>query len=210
MDARGMSGRGMNGMGPGDGGAESIPWDQIPEPEKHQIERFMEEHVPRVYMELQKLKERNEERYNRRMTHVAPEMRRIMEVMRADPQRGELLLRERKVQVEIRLTAMQYHRATDESTKQQLKARLVDLCTQAFDCQTQRREMEVKDLEAKLNELRSRVTESASMKNSLIQTRVNELIERGHKRRPPGLDHAQGTDNEDSPGPPGKPGPSSE
>lgn len=192
--------------GPGHPGdrPEPIRWEQLPDLEKHKIEKFMEEHIPRVYMELQKLKDRSVERYNRRMSHVAPEMKRIMDMMRTDPQRGELMLRERKVQVEIRMTAMQYHNATDDAKRQQLKARLVDLCTQAFECQTQRRQMEVKDLEARLSGLKSRVADSANMKASLIQTRVKDLIEHAPDLHPRGPGHAE-DDDPGAPTPPDKP-----
>jgi len=178
------------------GPPDMIRWESLPDPEKHQIEKFMEENVPRIYMELQGLKSGNPERYNRRMSRVAPEMKRLMDVMRADPQRGELMLKERKVQVEIRITTAQYHKATDEARRQQLKARLVDLCTQAFDCQTQRRQMEVKDLEARLSGLKSRVAESANMKASLIQARVKDLIEHPENRRPKGSGRGEDDDPE--------------
>jgi hypothetical protein len=163
---------------PGDQRPPPIRWDELPEPQRREIERFMEEHFPAVYLELQKLKDRNPQRYVRRMAVVAPQMHRMMDVIRTDPQRGALLIRERKTQMEMRLTVAQYHRATDEAQRRKLREKLEDLAAQAFDSQNQRREMEVRDLETRLSDLRARLQESQRLRPDLIRQRVDNLLER--------------------------------
>ena len=154
------------------------PWGEVPEPERRPIERFIEEHFPRMYVELQGLKDRDEIRYVRRMTHIAPQMRQIMEVMRAEPQRGALMIRERQLEFEIRQTVAQCRKAEDDSARRRIRQHLEELCGKVFDCRSERRQMEVRELEARLSELQSRLSKSEKMRPALIRQRASELLER--------------------------------
>lgn len=160
--------------------------------DQQEVERFIEEHFPRLFVELSRLKEQNERRYNFRMTRMAPQMKRIMETMKVDPQRAATMIRERQVEMDIFMTVMQYRAATDDATKQRLKSRLTELAGQAFDFRHQRREDEIRDLEARLELLKSRVGEAQGMRAELIQRHVQDLI----TRPPPPMD------DDDRPPPP--------
>lgn len=154
------------------------PWNDLPEPERRQIERFMEEHFPRMYVELQRLKGRDESRYTRRMTRIAPQMRQIMEAMRTDPQRGTLMVRERQLEFEIQQTIARFRSAKNDEGKRRNREHLDDLVGKAFDCQNERRQMEVRELESRLSELRSRLSESEKMRPALIRQRVADMLEK--------------------------------
>lgn len=154
------------------------PWSDLPEPERRQIERFMEEHFPRMYVELQKLKDRDEVRYARRMTRIAPQMRRIMEAMRTDPQRGALMVRERQIEFEIQQTIARFRSARDDAEKRRIREHLEGLVGKAFDCRNERRQMEVRELEARLSELQTRLSESEKMRPALIRQRVADMLEK--------------------------------
>jgi len=154
------------------------PWSDLPEPERRQIERFMEEHFPRMYVELQRLKGRDESRYTRRMTRIAPQMRQIMEAMRTDPQRGTLMVRERQLEFEIQQTIARFRSVKNDEGKRRNREHLDDLVGKAFDCQNERRQMEVRELESRLSELRSRLSESEKMRPALIRQRVADMLEK--------------------------------
>jgi len=154
------------------------PWNDLPEPERRQIERFMEEHFPRMYVELQRLKGRDESRYIRRMTRIAPQMLQIMEAMRTDPQRGTLMVRERQIEFEIQQTIARFRSAKDDEGKRRIREHLDDLVGKAFDCQNERRQMEVRELESRLSELRSRLSESEKMRPALIRQRVADMLDK--------------------------------
>lgn len=176
----GPPGRGFgprNGPGLQGPAGRPRPWNTVPEPERRQVERFMEEHFPRLYVEMQKLKDRDEVRYARRMTRITPQMRKIMETMRTDPQRGTLLIRERQLEFEIQQTIASFRSAKDDAAKQQIREHLEGLVGKAFDCRNERRQTEVRELEARLNELQTRLSESDKMRPALIRQRVSELLE---------------------------------
>ena len=157
---------------------------------RRQVERFMEEHFPRLYVEMQRLKDRDEVRYARRMTGIAPQMLNIMEVFRTDPQRGTLMIRARQIEFEIQQTIAQFRSAKVDEAKRRIREHLDELVGKAFDCRNERRQMEVRELEARLNELHTRLSESEKMRPELIRQRVSELLERSAP--PPG-----GEDGED-------------
>ena len=154
------------------------PWSDLPEPERRQIERFMEEHFPRMYVEMQKLKDRDENRYVRRMTRIAPQMLKIMETMRTDPQRGTIMIRERQLEFEIQQTIARFRSAKDDEAKRRIREHLDGLVGKAFDCRNERRQMEVRELEARLNELQARLAESEKMRPALIRQRVADMLEK--------------------------------
>jgi len=155
----------------------------------------MEEHFPRFYVEMQRLKDRDEIPYSRRMTRIAPQMRMIMETMRTDPQRGALMIHERQLESEIQQTIARFRNAKDDEAKRKIRAQLEETCGKAFDCRNERRRMEVRELEARLSELQSRLSESEKMRPALIRQRVSDLLERPAPR-PDGED---GEDRETHP-----------
>lgn len=194
---RGLGPRG----GPGETGLQGPlgrpkPWNETPEAERKQVERFMEEHFPRLYVEMQRLKDRDEDRYSKRMSRIAPQMRKIMETMRTDPQRGTLMIRERKVEFEIQQTIARFRGAKDDEARRQIREHLDELVSKSFDCRNERRQMEVRELEARLSELHNRLLESEKLRPELIRERVSELL----KRRPPRI---EGEDREPLPEGPG-------
>ncbi len=176
---RGFSPRGRPG-GPefGRPAGRSKPWGDLPEPDRRQIERFMEEHFPRMYVEMQRLKDRDENRYNRRMTRIVPQMRKIMEAMRTDPQRGTLMIRERQLEFEIQQTIARFRNAKNDEAKRRIREHLEDLVGKAFDCRKERRRMEVRELEARLSELQTRLSESEKMRPELIRRRAEDMLDK--------------------------------
>ncbi len=155
-------------------------WSQWPEAQRRQIEKFIEENFPRMFVELQRIEDEHPLRYVRRMTRIAPQMRRIMETLRTDPQLGALMIRERQIGLDIWQTVARYHQAGDDATKRRLRAELEKLSAKAFDCRHERRELEVRQLEARLSVLKTRLAEADAIRDELIKGRVAELLERKH------------------------------
>jgi len=159
-------------------GGRPRSWNDLPEPERKQVERFMEEHFPRLYVEMQRLKDRDDVRYARRMTRIAPQMRKIMETMRTDPQRGTQMIRERQTEFEILQTIADFRSAKDDEARRKTREHLEELVGKAFDFRNERRKMDIRELEARLSELQSRLSETEKMRSALIRERVSKLLER--------------------------------
>lgn len=181
-------------------------WRRLPEAERAKLKHFVEEHFPRLALELDKLRERAPQRFERRMMRIGPEMRRLMEMMERDPQRGLMMIRERQVAFQLQQLVMEYHNSSDGSRRAELRDKIEEAVSQEFQVRMERRRAEVRQMETKLAELRGRLAETDSLRDDIISRRVRELLEKPPPFPPP--DRPDGPEGPDGPDDP--PGPQSE
>lgn len=156
-------------------------WRRLNENEREHVQSFVEENFPRMFLELERLKNRSPERYERRMARVAIGMRELMEVMEISPERGELMLQERQLDMEIRYRVTQYRRTKGEGKRARIRRELTQLCNEAFECRHRRREFQIRELEARLQGLHRRHEQQMVMREQLIAQEVrNRLNEPGN------------------------------
>ena len=161
-------------------------WQRMTKPEQARMMTFVEEHFPRMYLELDGAKKNQPKRFAKRMGRIAPEMRRVMETMEVQPERGALMIQDRRLDIEMRRLARQYRVADDDESKSRLRQKLQDASGKAFDCQQQRRAMDIRELEARISELKQRHEEATQMREELVEQSVNERLDmpdRGAARR---------------------------
>lgn len=157
-------------------------WSKLPEEEREAIQGFLNEHFPRMGVELDRLKESSPQRYERRMNRVALEMRRLMDVSERDPRRATAMIRERQVNFQLQELARSYHQAGDEEERTRIRRSVREMAGREFDNRLQRRQMEVRDLETKLAELKTRLQESESVRDEMVERRTRELLDPQMKR----------------------------
>jgi len=174
-DEEGPPGRGPH---PGPFAGRPPLWTDLPEPQRRQIEKFIEDNFPRMSVELHRLETQNERRFVFRMSRIAGQMRRIMDTLKVDPQRGAQMIRERQIEMEVFQTVLQYREATEESAKQRLQSKIEELAGQMFDLRHERRVGEVRNLETRLELLKTRLDESQRMRTELIARHVEEILSR--------------------------------
>lgn len=181
-------------------------WRQMPEPERQKLKHFIGEHFPRLALELDGLRERAPQRFERRMMRIGAEMRRLMEMVERDPQRGLMMIRERQVAIQLRQLAMEYHNSSDDARRTELRGKIADAVSEEFQVRMERRRAEVRQMETKLAELRGRLAETDSLREDLISRRVRELLE-----KPPPFPRPDRPSGPEGPEDPyGPPGPQSE
>jgi len=156
----------------------SFQWRRMTPPEREKLKQFVEEHFPRLAVELDALREKAPRRFERQMNRVAPEMRRLMEISERDPQRGLVLIRERQIAIQLRQSVAEYHQTTDESRRVELREKIRKGVTQEFQSRMERRTAEVREMETRLAELKARLSESSSLREDIISRRVRELLEK--------------------------------
>ncbi len=180
-------GRGPRGGRPG-GPDGPPPWRELDPEQRQQVIKFVEDHFPELWVEMSDLRDRNRNLFRQRMKRLLPDFARLMETVRRDPEKGALLVRERQLHLRIRYLARDYRAETAEPRRQEMRKQMHELCGQAFDCEVQRRAMEVRELEARLAMFKERITEQERMREALITKRAERAL------------------NQDWPGPPGPPG----
>ena len=161
------------------------PWLALPREERSELLAFMREHFPAVAEELEYLKEDRPELFERRLRRMAPEFRRLMDIMRSDPQRGQLMIQERKLDLRIRLVVRQVHLVDDNSQKAELREQLRELLGEAFDCRLKRRELEVRSLEARIAELKAELSSLTVRRERIIERQLEDFQEDAPPDLPP-------------------------
>ncbi len=161
---------------------EPPPWRELPERRRKQVVRFIEEHFPSLWVELQDLREHRPDQFRRRIRRLFPDFSRLMEVMHKDPQKGALLIRERQLHLRIRHLADKFHEEKEPNIRKRVRKEMRKLCGEAFGCQLERRAIEVRALEARLGELKGRLAEQQLMRDEIISRRMRKLLEQKHPR----------------------------
>ncbi len=179
-------------MGPGDkrpfGRRPRRPefdlWKRLSETEREGVRAFAQEHFPRMYEQLQRAEERNPVRFRRRMRKILPHLLELMDIMETDPDRGALMIQERRLDIRIRQAASRYRSADGEAQRSRLSKKLRESCAELFDCRQRRRALEILRLEARINELNDRHEEAEGMREQLIDRIFKEYVGGGPGDRP--------------------------
>lgn len=153
-------------------------WERFSDQEREQVMGFVAEHFPFAGRELESLRERSPRRFERRMAHMAPEMLRLMEAVHEDPKKGQLLIDERRTEMEIRLRAMRYRLTTDPEEKVQVEAELRKLVEKMFDLKLARRNYELEELAARIGQVRGSIEQMRESREEIVEKHFNELLDR--------------------------------
>ncbi len=203
-DRRPASAERLRRPGPDRRAPRALAWKELSEADRKAVTNFMQEHFPRMVVELDRLKESSPQKFERRMERVAGEMRRLMDAKDKDPRRATVLIRERQVGLQLQQLAKEYHSAAGDEEKLRIRKAVRELAAQEFDNRLERRKLELHQLETKLAELKDRLAESESVRDDMLDRRTRELLERkpkgdaqGIQERP--MDRARRTRGEKDP-----------
>ena len=156
-------------------GAGRGMWQRLTKEEREELNAFIEEHFPRLYIQIQDRQE-NPQRGGRRFGRIIHEMLELMEMMQTDPERGGLMIQERRIQMDIHQIMRQHRSAKNEAKRERLRSELKELCASAFDIRHRRRALEIRELETRLDELKQRHEQAAKMRDKLIEQEVKERL----------------------------------
>lgn len=158
-------------------------------PTPEQLDRvleFMEEYFPDQFDRLEELKLRHADLFRQRVRRMAPRIFELIHTMEQDPELGELMAREYRLEAEIRELARRYRGSKDADFKNQARQELRQLIEANFDVQVQRQYMQIERLEQRIVRQRQRLEREAEHRDSVIIRRVNRLLaERPAEDTPP-------------------------
>jgi len=156
-------------------------WVRLSEVERRRVAAFLEEHFPRLFEEMKRSSDRGGERFERRVYRILPEILELMEVMETDPQRGALMIQERRLDMRLHHLARRYRAVDDERQRARLRDETRRLGAEMFDLRHQRRALEIMRLEVRILELKGRHEEATRMRGTLVERFVRERLD----ERPP-------------------------
>jgi len=149
-------------------------WQRLSEEDQEDVLRFVEQYFPELNEELQKLRDEQPWLYERRIRRVAPEMLELMELMEADPQRGRLAVRERVLDLKLRQLLHRYRQTADETKLEELRIQIREVLTRKVDCRLERYELEIRDLQRRIDDVRGQLEKAQTRRETLI----DEMLQR--------------------------------
>lgn len=93
----------------------------------------------------------------------------------SDPEMAELLRQDRDLDAQTHDLSARL-RSTKKDDREKLKAELTVVVTKHFDVRQQRRDLQVKRMEAELQKLRDAMTKRNESRNDIIKKRLTELV----------------------------------
>lgn len=179
---RGQAERGKRGGQGGPGGPPQL-WSHLSDDDRTRVREFLAEHFPKMHLELERLRDVRPERYLRRMRRVVPEMWHLMDQLETRPQLGLLTIQERRIDMDMWRLARRFRSTDDAKEQDALRSELTNLARQAFDCRHKRRDLQIGEMESRLTELKQRQTQSAKLRDQLIDQEVKDRLERRMPRQ---------------------------
>jgi len=175
-----MEGRGPR---PRDGaGRPGRPPVELNAEQREQLLAFIAEHFPFLHERLADEAAAERPVAGRLIRKLWP----LYETCQRDPELGRLLVAEHKLEFRIRQAARSYRGTDDERARHDLRNELEKLLREEFDVQTERRALELQQLETRLAEQKRRLEHRREARERTVLRRLEELTERDrtHRRRP--------------------------
>ena len=150
--------------------------------QRQQLLAFIAEHFPFLHERLADEAAADRPVAGRLIRKLWP----LYETCQRNPELGGLLVDEHKLEFRIRQAARSYRSTGDEATRQDLRSELEKLLREQFDVQTERRALELRELEARLAAQRRRLEHRREAREQTVLRRLEELTkgDRPGRRRP--------------------------
>jgi hypothetical protein len=150
--------------------------------QRQQLLAFIAEHFPFLHERLSDEAAADRPAAGRLIRKLWP----LYETCQRDPELGGLLVAEHKLEFRIRQAVRSYRSTDDEAARQELRSQLEKLLREQFDAQTERRTLELRELEARLAAQRRRLEHRREAREQTVLRRLEELTtqDRPGRRRP--------------------------
>lgn len=165
-----------DGPGPRFRGRRGPRHEPMPEAQRDAVLAFVEEHFPEMHRRLAGIRHRPA-LFEHRLRRIGHGMRELMETMKRNPELGESMIEERKLDMRIRRTVMRYRDAEDPENKEQLMGKLRDSCANIVDLRFKRHEMQIEELEQRLARLKARHERAAQRRDEEIEKSLTHYME---------------------------------
>ena len=169
-------------------GRERFPF--VSPEQTEQLMEFLEEHFPKRHRLLRRLQEHNPRAFERRVSELAPRVLELLLRTREDPELGELLIEQQRLEEDLRELVREYRALEDdaEAAREGLRSQIEEDVARLVDIGLERREHEIAALERRLQRQREVLQEDLDSRQQMVAERVEEVLKRGPgaRRRHPG------------------------
>jgi hypothetical protein len=146
-----------------------------------QLMDFLEEHFPKRYRLLSRLQERNPRAFERHISELAPRVLELLLRTKEDPELGELLIEQQRLEDDLRDLVREYRSMDEEAedAREGLRGKIEEIVARLVDIGLERREHEIAALERRLQRQRDMLQEDLDNRQQTVDERVTEVLERG-------------------------------
>ena len=182
--APGPGGPGLEAPAPGPGPS---PFEFISPEQTEQLMEFLQEHFPRRHRLLSRLRDRNPDHFQRRLAEMAPRVLELLLRMKENPELGELLLEQQRLEDELREQVGNYRALDedDEAERQEQRAGIEEIVSRLVEIRLQRREQEIAALGRRLQEQKLRLEEDRENRAELVADEMERVLQRRPWHRGP-------------------------
>jgi len=135
----------------------------------------MSKHFPERLAELEAFQSENPEGARRRMGGMFPRVCRLMEMMERNPEAGELMLREERLNFEIYRMIDEYFAAADPGRIEALRGEIRAKVEQRFNVRMELRGQEIARLERRLEVIKKQLGDDAEHRGERIDLELHDL-----------------------------------
>ncbi|MFQ5414046.1 MAG: hypothetical protein ACE5E6_06265 [Phycisphaerae bacterium] len=175
-------------------------WARMSEEERADLLAFLADRFPDMAEDLEVLRNRHPERYDRRMKRIAWDIVRLMDLCAHNPDVGRLAVEERRLDLRARGLARRYRNTDDAALRQRIRNHMRETIAAMFDLRHERRSIEIEQVRQRVHELERRHEEISRHREEMIDHETQERLDphrptdrlRDHprdkpRRRPPHL-----------------------
>jgi len=135
----------------------------------------LERKYPDFFHSLNDVKGISSEHYRDLMNDVRNHWLEFKELEQRNPERALHEITFKRLEINNQILVNKYHRAEEQSTKDEIKNKLRDNLNELFDLKIDKRKMEITHLEKELSKLKSELDNVKNKKKETVEIRLNQL-----------------------------------
>ena len=149
--------------------------------EKEELLAFVRDRFPELYQRLKRFQDTDPDACGRAVRRLAMPMHHMMRATKNDPQLADMMIAEHRVELELDDLQGHYAALTSDADRQQTRSRTRQLIEKRFDLRLQRLEMEIRNMQKRLDQAQSHLTQQAASRPQLIDAEVKRMVNRLEK-----------------------------
>ncbi|MBP7935660.1 MAG: hypothetical protein KA354_13520 [Phycisphaerae bacterium] len=151
--------------GAGDAGDDR---DFLTAEEQERLQDFIKEHFPELSDRL---------RAGRVPQRIAWPLLRLMRIQKNDPELGGKLIEEHRIEMKLMESRRGYRDAPSEAARESIRIKIRRLLEQRFDVRQARLELEIRDLQRRIEKAKERLAKQQANKAQLVENELEHLTD---------------------------------
>ncbi len=161
--------------------------------EREDLMNFTKEQFPELYERFQRMQSGNRPEFGRMLRQAGWPLLRLHRLQKHDPELAEKLIAEHKIEMKLVELRRDYREFTSESARERMRTEIRGLMEKRFDLRQARLELEIRDLEKRLQNARERLTKQSTTKQQIVDSELEHFTDMAGEDR--GWDeHSEGSE----------------